>query len=250
MSKIAAPTVLILAAGSLEPALRELASGLDRAVAFTFGPSGLLRGRIEAGESAHLFVSADLAHPAALVAAGRGDRVWPFVGNALCVLARPEAVDGHADVLDLMLDPGLRLGMSMPGADPSADYTLAMFAAAERLRPGAGTVLTNKARRLTGTPNHATAPGRLNVYAWLLAINRADLFVTYRTSALAALRDNPALRLFELPESLAVPVCYGLTVLDPAAEPVARYLVSEPAAATLARHGFLPPEGTACAFSF
>lgn len=237
----------MLAAGSLEPAFRDIAAAFDGEVSFVFGPSGTLRARIEAGEPAQLFASADLGHPAALVAAGRGSRVWPFARNALCVLARPELDDDRGHVLNLLLDPDVRLGMSTPGADPSADYTLAMFAAADRLRPGAGTTLTNKARRLTGTPNHATAPAGLNVYAWLLALSRADVFVTYRTSAMAAQRDFPALRIHDLPGELAIPACYGLTVLDPAAEELARFIQGAAAAAILGGHGFANLETTACA---
>lgn len=183
------------------------------------------------------------------MAAGRGDRVRPFARNVLCVLARPELDDDRGHVLNLLLDPGVRVGMSTPGADPAADYTLAMFAAADRLRPGAGTTLINKARRLTGTPNHATAPAGLNLYAWLLALSRADVFVTYRTSAMAARRDLPALRIHDLPDELAIPACYGLTVLDPAGEALARFIQGAAAAAILAGLGFSNLEDAACASS-
>ena len=106
-----------------------------------------------------------------------------------------------------------------------------------------GTVLAAKARRLTGTANHAEAPGGLNQYAWLLALGRADLFVTYRTSALAALRDNPALRLIELPAALAVEARYAMTVLDPGG-PALRGLRcwARPVRPSSNRHGFLSLE--------
>jgi ABC-type molybdate transport system substrate-binding protein len=132
--------------------------------------------------------------------------------------------------------------MSTPVLDPSGDYVLKLFAAADRVRPGAGSVLAAKARRLTGTPHHAQAPGALNLYAWLLALGRADVFLTYRTSALAARRDNPALRLIDLPPALAVEAHYALTLLDPAAEPFARFILGKHGAAILNRHGFLPLE--------
>ena len=160
------------------------------------------------------------------------------------MLARPETASRTEDVLDLLLDPGVRVGMSTPNLDPSGDYTLKLFAAADRVRPGAGSALAGKARRLTGTPHHAEAPGKLNLYAWLLALGRADAFVTYRTSALAAQRDNPALRLIELPADLAVEAQYGLTVLAPAGEHLARCVLDQAGAAILVGHGFLPPEPT------
>ncbi len=236
------PSVRVLAAGSLKAAFGDLARTFPQPLALVFGPSGTLRTRIEAGETAHLFASADLAHPARLVSAGRGDRVRPFAGSRLCLLARAEVAALDADPLALLLDPGVRIGMSTPGEDPSADYVLELFAAVDRHRPGVGAALASRARRLTGSSNHASAPGDLNQYAWLLALNRADLFVTYRTNAFAARRDLPELRLIELPPELAIEARFGLTVLDPLGEPFARHILGECGRTALARQGFQLPE--------
>jgi molybdate transport system substrate-binding protein len=46
--------------------------------------------------------------------------------------------------------PGIKLGTSTPRADPSGDYTWAMFRLADRLRPGSCTVLDTKAQKIVG----------------------------------------------------------------------------------------------------
>ena len=64
-------TLRLYAAGSLKAALSEVTENYmryddDVLVETTFGPSGLLRERIEKGETADVFASADMKHPQAL----------------------------------------------------------------------------------------------------------------------------------------------------------------------------------------
>ncbi len=55
-------------------------------------------------------------------------------------------------LLELMLDPAVKLGTSTPKADPSGDYAWALFRKADALRPGAYAALDAKALKLTGSP--------------------------------------------------------------------------------------------------
>ena len=174
-------------------------------------------------------------HPAGAIGSG------PSPATACASSPNKKIGGGVDDALDLLLDPRLRLGVSTPGADPSGDYALDLFRAADRVTPGAGCTLAAKAMRLTGGPHLATAPAGRNLYAWVLALNRADLFLTYRTNALAAQRENPGLRLIELPSELAVEAEYGLTVHDRRAWPLARFVLLDAGRTILARYGFLPP---------
>jgi len=73
---VSAETVRLYAAGSLRAALIEVASDFEAGrpgvkVELEFAASGLLRERIENGEPAHVFASADVGHPTKLAAAGR-----------------------------------------------------------------------------------------------------------------------------------------------------------------------------------
>src|SRR5262245_64352097 len=89
-----AESVRLYAAGSLKAAIGEVARGFEAEtpgakMELEFGPSGLLRERIEKGEAAHVFASADVGHPARLAAAGRtATKVAVFDRNRLCGLAR------------------------------------------------------------------------------------------------------------------------------------------------------------------
>ncbi|WP_108261751.1 substrate-binding domain-containing protein [Mangrovicoccus ximenensis] len=71
-----ADEVALFAAGSLKAALSDVAEDFAETygtpVAASFGPSGLMRERIEAGGGAHVFASANMRHPQVL--AGRSGR--------------------------------------------------------------------------------------------------------------------------------------------------------------------------------
>ncbi|HEY5827160.1 MAG TPA: molybdate ABC transporter substrate-binding protein, partial [Hyphomicrobiaceae bacterium] len=132
-----AETVNLYAAGSLKAALTEIAQAFEAKqpgakVATEFAASGLLRERIEKGESAHVFASADVGHPAKLEAASRSmGKVVVFARNQLCAIAREGVKVTPTTLLDTLLDPAVRVGTSTPKADPSGDYAFALFAKAE-----------------------------------------------------------------------------------------------------------------------
>ena len=88
----AEPAVTLYAAASLTGALTEAAEAYAAAsgaeVATRFGPSGQMRERVEAGEAATLFASADYANPSRLA---DERKAWPavvFARNRLCAMTR------------------------------------------------------------------------------------------------------------------------------------------------------------------
>ena len=114
----------ILAAGSLRAVWQSLmACYQEKDVLCDFGPAGLLRERIEAGEPCDFFASANMTHPQALLDAGRAQSVAPFASNRLCLTVRAEVVREGDDWLSLLTRPDLRIGTSTAGCDPSGDYT-------------------------------------------------------------------------------------------------------------------------------
>lgn len=242
------PAVALYAAGSLSAALGDVARDFSRsagiAVESRFGPSGTLKEEILAGAPADVFASANVEHPQTLRAAGRAGAVQVFARNTICALIRPGLSLSAETLLDALLDPGLRLGTSTPGADPSGDYAFEAFSKAERLHSGARAALETKALLLTGGPDSASAPAGCNVYGWHVAEGHADIFLTYRTNALAAQKQNANLGIVELPEALTVGARYGLTVVEPARTParrLAEFILSPRGQDALRRHGFAPP---------
>jgi molybdenum ABC transporter molybdate-binding protein len=117
--------VVVYAAGSLRDALTEVARDHEartgQKLALTFGPSGLLRERIEKGEGAQVFASADTQHPKRLADAGGWAPPTIFVRNSLCALAQRGLAVTPDNMLDTLLRADLKLGMSTPKADPSGD---------------------------------------------------------------------------------------------------------------------------------
>src|SRR5262245_24323459 len=120
-----AETVRVYAAGSLRAALTDIAHAFENGsaglkVEMEYAASGLLRERIEKGEPAHIFASADVGHPTKLADAGYAKtKVAIFARNQLCALGREGLKISPATLLETLLDPSLRLGTSTPRADPA-----------------------------------------------------------------------------------------------------------------------------------
>jgi len=242
--------VRLYAAGSLRAALTEVGNAYRQKsgtpVEGTFGASGLLKERLEKGEQADVFASANMEHPRALEKAGRAGPVRLFARNRLCALVAPHVKVDTASLLERMLDPSIRLGTSTPKADPSGDYAFELFARAEALRPGARAALEGKALKLTGAADSPRAPQGRNVYGYLVAQGRADIFLSYCTGAAEARQEVPSLRSVPVPDALAVGADYGLTVMtgaEAAAAQFAQFILSAEGQAILAKHGFGPGDG-------
>ncbi|MGH6945995.1 MAG: molybdate ABC transporter substrate-binding protein [Kiloniellales bacterium] len=245
MQAIAADKVVLFAAGSLKSALGEVAKSFTEesgiAVETSFGPSGLLRERIEKGEPAQVFASANMSHPRALSEAGKAGPVTLFARNRLCALAQPELSLASDRLLETMLDPAVRVGTSTPKSDPAGDYAFALFGKADALEPGAASTLEAKALKLTGGPDSPKPPQGRNPYGWLMGEKQADIFLTYCTNALLAQAEVPDLEIVRIPEALAVGADYGIVVLKgapPEGERLAAFILSPAGQAILGRYGF------------
>ncbi|MCP5370824.1 MAG: molybdate ABC transporter substrate-binding protein [Hyphomicrobiales bacterium] len=243
-----ADKVSLYAAGSLRAALGDVARDFERAsghaVATTFAPSGLLRQRIEKGEPAQVFASANMKHPKTLEKAGRAGPVTRFARNKLCAIAQPGLAVTTDNLLSVLLDPKVRVGTSTPKADPSGDYAWKLFGRADKVKPGALATLDAKALKLTGGPTSAKAPKGRNQYGWVMENRRADVFLTYCTNAVLARKQVPDLQIVAIPEALSVGAEYGLTVLKdapPAAHDLAAYILSPAGQKVLAAYGFDSP---------
>ena len=243
-----ADPVQVYAAGSLRDALTEIARDHEartgQKVVLTFAASGLLRERIEQGAPAQVFASADTKHPQRLANQGQWQAPVVFTRNTLCALAQGTVAVTSDTLLGTMLQPQVRLGISTPKADPAGDYAWALFQKAEALQPGATARLEAKALQLTGGANSAQAPAGRNTYAWVMEQNRADVFLTYCTNAVAARAEVPSLQVVAVPEALQVGAAYGLTVRAGApaqAQAFAQAVLQPPAQAVLRRLGFAAP---------
>ena len=238
-----AESLRVLAAGSLREVVGAIgerykaATGVE--VTADFGPSGALRERIESGEKADLFASADMGHPLKLLTDGRALRVAMFTRNALCAFATPQAGLTSANFLDKLLDPAVKLGTSTPKADPGGDYTWLMFHRADAVHPGAFATLDQKAQKIVGGPGPVTG----DPVADGLKSGAIDVMIGYcsgRKRMLGAIGD---LQIIEVPAAIAASPEYGLAVLkgaNPRADDLALFILSPSGQRILADFGFAP----------
>lgn len=240
----AAEPLHVYAAGSLGTVLPQLiaASGLpDGSVAPpVFGPAGALRQRLQAGEQAELFLSADMAQPAALAAPGT--IVVAFARNRMCVAA-PEALGLTAStLLDRMLSPELRLATSTPGADPGGDYARALFKRAETIQPGAEAKLVAKSLLLLGGPGSMTPQPGHSPAATIFLGHHADALLYYCSGTAATVREVSGLVSLPVPDALEVGPVYGMAVkpANPVAAQLALFILSTAGQALLAQAGLIP----------
>jgi len=243
----AAEAVRVYAAGSLRAVMTEMAQAFSNAggtpASATFGASGLLRERLETGEAADVFASADVANAEALHRAGRAQPPIVFARNRLCALAAPGVDVTTETLLDRMLDAGVKVGTSTPKADPSGDYAWQVFEKADKLRPGAFAKLDRKALKLVGARDSPQPPPNRSLYGLLIAERKADIFLTYCTNAIDAAREVSGASVVTLPDSLAVGASYALVVMrdaHPNAERFALFVISIPGQEIVGRYGFTP----------
>jgi molybdate transport system substrate-binding protein len=231
----------VMAAGSLRrvwaPLMARYEAQTGQSVETHFGPAGLLRERIEKGESCGLFASANMAHPLALRRAGIAQEVHPFAGNRLCLTVAKSKRGERRNWLDLLCRDGLRLATSTPESDPSGDYTWQLFDRIEQLHAGEGEKLRLRARQLVGGPSSMAVPEGQLAAAWLIRSDLTDMFIGYRSYA-PALREQPDLDVLEIPLEYNIRSVYALAVCQPAAKPLAEYLLSQPAQQYLVDSGF------------
>jgi ABC-type molybdate transport system substrate-binding protein len=239
-AQIQAQPVQVFSSGSARGVVGDLAKQAGIEIKAEFGGGGLLRERIEKGENPDLFFSADLAQPEKLAAAGRTVvPVIAFARNRECVVSRKSLGVTPANLADKLFDPKVRLKTSQPVADPSGDYTWAIFDKIDAQRPGSGKALKAKAEAnmgLTAEP----AQGQ-TAQAALFAQDKVDMTIVYCSAAVDKELPN-LLTSFPIPAALDPHPVYGVAVLSnrPEALRLALYLLSEQGQAIVAKNGLVP----------
>ena len=157
-----------------------------------------------------------------------------------------------------MLQPQVRLGISTPKADPAGDYAWALFQKAEALQ--LAPLRAWRPRRF----NSQVVPIRrkLRPVATLMRgmeQNRADVFLTHCTNAVAARAEVPSPQVVAVPEALQVGAALWFTVAlarlprhrrlpRRCCAPGAGRVPSVGFAAPLRRAGYFPVSFKRCAF--
>ncbi len=190
-------TIKVFAAGSLSDTLKEIiarANVPDTEIIPTFGPAGGLRERIEKGETADLFLSADSASPWKLASEGKSLlKPIPFARNSMCLYGSKDLGLTRENALEKMLDKDLKLATSTPTVDPGGDYAIEVFKRAEVLRTGAGKTLEDKAMHLLGMPGAVQAAAGHTVAVTIFIDKHVDLLLVYCSMSSSLMRQVPDL---------------------------------------------------------
>lgn len=223
----------VLAAGSLKTVWPALVAHFPEPVDTRFGPAGLLREQIEAGEPCDLFASASEAHPQKLLATGRALAIMSFATNKLCITVRSDRLQAGDDWYQLLTRDSLRIATSTPAADPSGDYAQILFTRMGR----AGEAVRHRAIPLVGGRDSAAIPAGRLAAEWIIHTDQADLFIGY-ASYRAALSQIAGLTVIDIPEAVNPVARYACAVITPEAGRLATFLRSEQAKAVLREAGF------------
>ena len=241
-----AEDLVVYGAGSLREAIGQIATEFGQAhgigVQTQFGPSGRMRERIEKGERVDLFTSADVGHARKLVDEGRASVMAVFVRNTVCLLSPAKFGATTETVLDKLLAPGVRVGMSPPKVDPLGDYTVRLFGLTDRPRPGSAAALQARAVVLD-TPPGAPPPKSGDTDADAILDGRVDASIVYCSGRDRFARLLPDAALVQFPPNLRIGPEYGLAVLkdaQPAASLLALTILSPEGQKTMAQRGFRP----------
>jgi molybdate transport system substrate-binding protein len=237
----------VLAAGSLRrafgPLLKDFTDETGIPAEAEFGPAGLLRARIEAGEPCSIFVSANAAHAEALVKGGIAKRCRTAARDRLGLVVMRGPKTDNKDWVALLSDESLRIGTSTPGDDPGGDYAQAFFEkGAEKAVPGLGTLLKARAVPMAGGRHSPKPPAGMSAAAWLLGEGRCDVFTSYAHNALSL--DKKRFRAVKIPEAFNVECRYTLALIadTPEAEKLESFITGPQGRRHLLAAGFLPPD--------
>ena len=241
-----ADDLVVYGAGSLREAITQIAMEFGRAHGLTvvtqFGPSGRMRERIEKGERVDLFTSADVGHARRLVDEGRASLMAVFVRNTVCVLSPAKFGATTATVLDKLLAPGVRVGVSPPKIDPLGDYTERLIGLIDRLRPGSGAAMQSRAVILD-TPPGAPPPKSGDADVDAMLDGRVDASIVYCSGRSRYARLLPDATLIQFPPELQIGPEYGLALMkdaQPAAALLALTILSPEGQKIMAEQGFRP----------
>jgi molybdate transport system substrate-binding protein len=221
------------AGAALEAAYAAANSNVD--LTFSFDGSSALRGQIEAGAAADIFLSADARNPQALEDGEltTGEQV-PFASNLLTIIVPSDNPAGIESWTDLAT-PGVRVvaaGEDVP-IQQYADEAIANLGEEEGAAEGFAEAVAS---------NFVSREDNVRAVLTRIELGEGDAAIVYVTDAMSS-EDVAAI---EIPETANVPAVYvgvGLdsTAAEDAVAAFMAWLVEDEAQSILADFGFSPP---------
>jgi ABC-type molybdate transport system substrate-binding protein len=239
--------ITLYSTGVLVYALRAVSDAFTKQTGIvvdqTYGNTGKLRERIEAGENADVFGAGHTVNPQRLHDDGTFGNVTVIAHSNMCLLEKT-SIPATRPVTDVMLDPSIRLVtglLSPPHVDPSGDYAEVIYGKIDRERPGSKAVLDAKSLQLAGGTVPMPAGADVPTYL-LLTGNMGDAFLAYCSNFVHSVAINPGrLRSQPMPADVAVQADFGLALRNgapPAAVKFRDFLLSDAGQAIFVDAGF------------
>jgi molybdate transport system substrate-binding protein len=234
----------VYAAGSLRNALpmilERFSQRFDIDTQLVLGPAGLLRQRIEVGETVDLFASANRAHPQRLFVRGLTGEPRRFSRNSLCIIMKNEAELTGRDWLEALMDERFILATSTPHSDPSGDYAVELFQRIDAIHPGCGRKLIARARHLVGGNFSSPIPKGQQPAPYLIRSGQADIFIGYGNNR-RQLEQYDDVKIVTIPPPYQIEIEYCLCVMNSApklATMLADFILSDDGQRCLQQAGF------------
>jgi molybdate transport system substrate-binding protein len=204
-----------------------------QAVAFApFRPSGLLAGGLLAGESADVYVSANVQWMRRVQRAGLVRRWTTLARNRLCLIALPSVA---LERLEDVCRPGLRVVAPQAATDPCGRYV-------EQCWRQMGMLGAMRAKQASGELLRSVGSGDLPAF---LLERRVEVGMLYMSEARQL--DVARIRTLELaPEQdLHERIRFVIGAVSPTGEPFVRWLIGPSAQAVFQTAGFLTERAAA-----
>src|SRR4029077_218657 len=232
--------ITVLAASSLKAAMTAIAAAYENAhpgvaISLSFDASSALRTKIEQGQPADVFASADVTNPQKLVDDGFAiGPAQPFAGNRLAIVVPSANPAGIASPADLA-----RRGVRLIAAGESVPITVYADQLVTALGRQAG-YPADFATRVAA--NVASREDNVAAVLSKVALGEGDAGIVYRTDALASSRVHEV----PLPTGVNVAVPYAAVLVKAsrqadAARAFLGWLSAAEGQALLARFGFVSP---------
>lgn len=231
----------IMAAGSLRGALTAILTRFQQnnesVITCEFGPAGLLRQKIETGAHCDLFLSANEAHPLALMQQNIAYATLPFIANRLGITTTAQLAEKYPNWLQLLSAPEVTIGTSTPHDDPCGDYVAQLYGKIRLNHPQLANDIQARTRHLVGGKNSPAIPSGQLASQWLIESHQADLFIGYHhyQHIIAKL---PNLATLPIPNHDNIQAIYAMALITKKAEIFANYLLQFESQQFFIEHGF------------
>ena len=172
----------IFSAGSFRYALADLMANLDTLgmqISTEFGPAGILRERIEQGETCDIFISANTAHIKTLSQYLQIVEQKTIAHNQLALTLRNLPEYQAYSSVEILLNKRLKIGSSTPIFDPSGDYTWQLFDVIEQHFPCEGKRLKQQTKQLVGGKTTPQIPADILPSRYFIETGVVDVFIGY-----------------------------------------------------------------------